>query len=166
MLYGKKLFEYHKAVEQLSEIENKLKKVEQQKIQRDNERKMLIDEIEDLESKELNDEMKINIMLLKQKLFLLEKDMEKEEQKWMEESFSLLQKRSDLEKIIGEAKTYVPEEYWKEYNKRKEYLENPIVEVKYQMCTGCFMNLTKEKIDRWRGGKEIVICDVCNRILA
>ena len=42
---------------------------------------------------------------------------------------------------------------------------NPVVSLEHEVCTGCHMKLTTQTLVRVRGGKEIVHCEQCGRIL-
>ena len=166
MLIGKKLFVYSDGNKQLNKIDLRLEQIELEKNTLVNEQMELTKKIKLLREQPKDEEIIIEIALAEQRIIIINKDLERLEPKWMEENLELLQKKMELEITIDEIKRYFPELIWKEYYRIKENVDNPVVEVKHQMCTGCFIPLSKSDLDKWRRGKELIKCDVCGRILA
>ncbi len=166
MLYGRKLFDYDQAISKLKEIDNQLKLGEQTKRNLINEQGKLMDEIRLLKESTLDIDQKIELALKEQRLILLKKDIERNDEKDRYDTFTLLQNKMELEHMLSKLKMTIPKHIWREYNKKSELLSNPVVEVKHQMCMGCFIPLSKATLDKWRLGKQLVVCDICNRILA
>jgi len=166
MLFGRKLYDYYQAKKRLISIENRLDEVERRKnelIGQQTEQLKLITMIREMP---INEEQIIELALAEQKLILLQKDLDRSEPGWMEEGFNLMQMRQELVQKVEKIKQYVPETIWKEYYRVEEVIDNPVVEVKRQMCTGCFIPLSQSNFNKWRIGKELVKCDICGRILA
>lgn len=166
MLLGRKLLNFYNAKLKLIKIEERINEINQRFIDTSNKRQELLTKIADLKAKPQNEDILIEIALTEQELFLLNKDNEREEPKLRGENFSLLNDKLNLEQLINDAKANVSDDYWQEYNRISENVKNPVVEVKHQMCTGCFIQLSMPTLNKWRSGKNLVKCDVCGRILA
>lgn len=166
MLFGRKLYDYYQANKKINSIENRLNEIAKGKNGLANQQEEQLKLINELKQMPINEEQIIELALAEQKLILLKKDLERSEPKWMEESFSLMQMYQELEQKIEVAKQYVPEAIWEEYYRVEEFIDSPVVEVKRQMCTGCFIPLSQNNFNKWRIGKELVKCDICGRILA
>lgn len=166
MLFGRKLYDYYQAKKKLISIENSLNKIEEDKNKLSYQLTEQLKLVDLLKQKVVNEEQIIELALAEQKLILLKKDLERSEPKWMEESFNLMQMHQELERKIVVAKQYVPLTIWEEYYRVEEFIDSPVVEVKRQMCTGCFIPLSQSNFNKWRIGKELVKCDICGRILA
>lgn len=166
MLIGRKLFDYYNAKKKLVEIDRSLDNLTKEINNFDFEEKKLQNIVTELQGKTQDEETMINLALAKQGLIMHQKERDRKEPNVMEENFSLMQKKVECEKTIWDIEKYVTEEVWKEYKRIQENVENPVVQVKHQMCTGCFIPLSKSNLDKWRMGKELVKCDVCGRILA
>ncbi|KXG43198.1 C4-type zinc ribbon domain-containing protein [Tepidibacillus decaturensis] len=166
MLIGRKFFEYEQANRRIHEIEQKEVEYMIQKEKYLNEQEIEKSNIAQLQAQPINDDIRIELALCKQRIFLLQKDLDRLEEKWREESLIFMQEKYDLEQKINEFKTIIPNQHWKIYQRIKETKENPVVEVKHQMCTGCFMPLSQTNLNQWRRGKDLVLCEVCDRILA
>lgn len=166
MLFGRKLYEYYQAQKSLASIEHRLNEIEMEKKELIDQQAEQLKLIDVLKEKPINEEQIIELALAEQKLIILQKDLERTSPSLMEESFKLLQMRQELMQKMEVVKQYVPEAIWKEYYKIEEVIDNPVVEVKQQMCTGCFISLSQNNFNKWRIGKELIKCDICGRILA
>lgn len=166
MLFGRKLHDYYQANKKLISIENRLGEIEQGQSKLIYQQEQQLELINKLKQMPINEDQMIELALAEQRLILLRKESERSEPKWMEESFNLMQMHQELKQKIEAAKQYVPNAIWEEYYKVEELIDTPVVEVKRQMCTGCFIPLSQSNFNKWRIGKELVKCDICGRILA
>lgn len=166
MLFGRKLYDYYQAKQGLFNIEKRLDGIEKERKELIGQQDEQLKQITAIREKPVNEEQIIELALAEQKLIILKMDLERLKPCLMEESFNLMQMRQELEQKMEKIKQYVPEAIWKEYYKVEEVIDNPVVEVKRQMCTGCFIPLSQSNFNKWRIGKELVKCDMCGRILA
>jgi predicted nucleic acid-binding Zn-ribbon protein len=107
----------------------------------------------------------IERMLAEQELWLARNALQQFLQEKEERLFSLAQSVQQLEFSLLAAAQNIPEEWISEYYRLAKTKSNPIVEVRNDACTGCFMALSLRNKNEWRSGKGLVHCDECGRIL-
>jgi len=166
MLIGRQLLEYERALNRITEIKEQLHIIEQAKDKLINDQNNVQIELQKIEVKSDSIDKQIEKALAEQQLIIIQKDLERLEEHDRHNNFQIMQEQIELEHKIDITRSSLSEDVWERYNRIKENVENAVVEVKHQMCTGCFMALSKDNLSQWRRGKKIVLCNVCGRILA
>lgn len=166
VLFGKELYEYEQAIHSLEEIENQLTAYERTKESLEQEKLEVENQIKSLERQTSTVDVEIELTLAKQKLFLITKDYQRVEERLFEEILPLMEQKEERQTWLDRKQKTIPSYVWKEYEKMKEVVENPVAKVKHQVCTGCFMALSEDNVRSWRLGKGLVKCHTCGRILA
>jgi uncharacterized protein len=107
----------------------------------------------------------IQRLMLEQEIWLASKELERFQAESQNKLFALEMAISEQQNVISSLEMELNEQTLSTYYRIAETKQRPIVEVKNKACTGCFLELTQNKVSEWRRGKELVHCDECGRIL-
>ncbi|MFH1238762.1 MAG: C4-type zinc ribbon domain-containing protein [bacterium] len=116
----------------------------------------MLDTIDDL-----NHKLKEGQQHLQKQEEMMKDEVEKlgDREKFLSEALSV--KKEEREKAVAGIPPTVLKQY-EQVRKKKQGLA--IVEIKYNNCGGCHMNLTLQLVNEVRKGRELVCCENCLRI--
>ena len=123
-------------------------------------------EDEALEMMTALDDLKDNIKSLENSLAEAEQEVAREQDKANEEvrrvSMEMRQLRSERQALVSRLEDELHKKYERILHNKHDHAMAEVVE---HTCTGCRMGVTKQNLARLIGGKEIIQCPNCMRIL-
>ena len=146
------------------EINNakKLKMIEKQIIDVDNNIKQETKKIEEIANK-VNG-YKDEITIVKKKLIFIKNKLEKTQSNNKEELESLEKEQIIIKELVKDIKEQIDENSINEYLKLKSRFNYPISAIDSRKCTGCSVDVPSINYESVRAG-EIVKCESCGRLL-
>lgn len=164
MLPGKQLWEWHSKQEALASACAQRSEIEEEKGRLADRVAICEQRIHQL-GKPISPDDEIARLLAEQELWLARNELEQFLQKYEERLAALIQRIQEHEFDLILLEQKLPKEWIDEYDRVAKMKRAPIVEVKKDACTGCFMELSLQNQKEWRKGKGLVHCEECGRIL-
>jgi len=164
MLPAKKLLLWHQGKQALQRLKEEWQREEaeareaEQKVERLEARRSSI-------PAPANDDEQLALMLLEQELWMAKKEQEQLRELWEQTRSGLQQAIQQQQFDLLQMEQELDEAFLTVYFRLAETKENPIVEVRNRACMGCFLPLSMQKLQEWRRGSGVVVCDECERIL-
>ncbi|MBN6186153.1 hypothetical protein JQN58_04050 [Aneurinibacillus sp. BA2021] len=166
MMEARKLLEWHQAREKSRAVQNELDEWKAQETVLAARRKEAEEKIKRLGTPSPDDiDAQIALKLAEQELWLVDKDTERFMEERFEKEFALREQKREWEEKAARSEAELSKEALALYDRIRENITNPVVEVKRRSCMGCFLPLSVVKMEEWHKGKSFVLCEECGRIL-
>lgn len=114
--------------------------------------------------KKESEDMDAQILSIKKKMIFIKKKYEALKANKKEEMNFLINEKENIEQLINNIRLSIDEYSYKEYNKMKERLSNPIAQIENRKCSGCGMEMPVLDYESVKSGKSLK-CQNCGRIL-